>query len=328
VRFKKNQISVVVPVYNCAQYIGQAVESIIRQTYRVSEILVVDDGSKDGTREALAQYVPSIKYFYQENRGEPSARNLGVRNALGEFIAFLDADDLWHPEKLELQMRCFEKHREYGFVYSDMQTFDETGIIEESVKVSRNLDLPSGHIFKRLFKETLFGSGSVIVKRECFDKVGLFNESLLVGSDYEMWLRICRHFEVGYVDKPLLLYRQHSNMATRTSGFAYSGTPWEVRALKAILELYPETVNELGRGAVNRRLSLAYFYPVYTHLERGDHLSARELLRHALRYWPTNPNYYFYYLVTMLKPQQASFIRNSYSKVTKFLKLSRQVVKG
>jgi len=197
----KATVSVVIPVYNNEAYIAAAVESVLSQSLLPTEIIVVDDGSTDGTAEALKSLRNSIKYVFQENRGEPAARNRGIREASGKYIAFLDGDDLWCPNKLELQMEYLRQHPNCALVYSDMSTFDENGIIDTSVKERFRMSLPSGRIFPALFMRALFGSGSVVFRRKCVDTVGYFDEGLLVGSDYEMWLRIARHFELGAVDQ-------------------------------------------------------------------------------------------------------------------------------
>lgn len=248
------KVSVVIPVYNCERYIGDAIHSVQAQTYPASEIIVVDDGSSDGTAAAV-QACSGVKYLRQQNRGEPAARNLGIQHAAGDLIAFLDGDDLWTPDKLALQIPCLQAHPAWAMIYSDMATFDDQGVIDGSVKERFQITFPQGNIFRQLFQETLFGSGSVVVRKDVFHKVGMFDESLLVGSDYEMWLRIARHFEVGYVDKPLLMYRQHSSMSTLNLGRALQhGMPWEAVVLKKVLEGYPAVAAECGRSLVNRRL--------------------------------------------------------------------------
>lgn len=296
------KVSVVIPVYNCERYIGDAIRSVQAQTYPASEIIVVDDGSSDGTSAAV-QACSGVKYLRQQNRGEPAARNLGIQHAAGDLIAFLDGDDLWTPDKLALQLPCLQAHPAWAMIYSDMATFDDRGVIDGSVKQRFQITFPQGNIFRQLFQETLFGSGSVVVHKEVFHKIGMFDESLLVGSDYEMWLRIARHFEVGYIDKPLLLYRQHSSMSTLNLGRALQdGMPWEAVVLKKVLKGYPAIAAECGRSLVNRRLAKPFACMGHTLLRLGDHTHARPMFRQALRYWPANRSYAFFYLATFAKP--------------------------
>jgi glycosyltransferase involved in cell wall biosynthesis len=314
---QRAMVSVVIPVYNNEPYIAAAVKSVLSQTLPPEEIIVVDDGSTDGTAAALKSFGNSIKYVYQQNRGEPSARNTGIRESTSEYIAFLDGDDLWRANKLELQMEYLHKHPNCALVYTDMSTFDENGIIDASVKDRLQVPLPSGHIFAALFKTALFGSGSVVFRKACIDSVGYFDEELLVGSDYEMWLRIARHFELGAVDQPLLMYRHHAAMSTRGIGLKMcKGVPWEVTVLGKILRLYPETMDELGMSTVNRRMARPYAGLAQTSFRRSDHGSARDLVRKAIRYWPTNASYWTLYGATFFHPAQIAVARKLYRKVT------------
>jgi len=310
------QVSAVIPVHNCERYIEDAIKSVLAQTYPVHEIVVVDDGSTDGTRQVLEPYMGKIRYFHQPQRGVAAARNTGITNASGEFIAFLDADDLWLPEKLQLQMDYLQRHPECGLVYSDMKTFDEHGIIHESVKSWLNMSPPSGWIFKELFRETLFAADSTVFAIRCVKRVGPFDESLAVGEDYLMWLRIARCYPIGYVDAPLTMYRQHSEMTTRRVGKRLqNGLPSEIIVIRNILESYPQVWHELGAATVRRRISRPYYYLACHHLEQGNHRQARTLLTCALRYWPNNWNYQVRFLMTFLTPVQVVAIKNFYHKL-------------
>lgn len=314
----ESTVSVVIPVYNNGPYIAAAVTSVLSQTRQPTEIIVVDDGSTDGTAAALQSYGNRIKYVYQQNRGEPAARNRGIRESQSEHIAFLDGDDLWRANKLELQMSYLQQNPDCALAYTDMSTFDANGVIDASVKERFRMSLPSGRIFSALFMRALFGSGSVIIRRECVDKVGYFDEELLVGSDYEMWLRIARHFDVGAVDQPLLMYRHHATMSTRGLGLRMcNGIPWEVAVLTKILRLYPGAIDELGKPAIARRLAKPYADLAYARLRRSDHKNARPLLRKAMGYWPTNYKYWMLYGATFLHPAQIAATRRLYRKLAR-----------
>jgi glycosyltransferase involved in cell wall biosynthesis len=315
VNMHRAKVSVIIPAYNSELYIADALRSILAQTYLPQEIIVVDDGSCDGTARALDPFLPAIRYIYQNNGGEPAARNTGMREAKGDYIAFLDADDLWVPEKLDLQMAYLAAHPEYAFVYSDMSTFDENGIVDRSVKARFNITFPTGNIFRALFHETLFGSGTVLFHRECLEKAGYFDEELLVGSDYEMWLRMAQHVEMGVVDKPLLLYRQHSTMSTRSLGRAMrGGVPWEVLALNKVLCSYPEASQQLGRSVVKRRLAKPYADLAHTWLQQRNHKNARKLFGRAIAYSPAEWQYSLFYLATFLPPARMEGLRRLYRK--------------
>ena len=311
-------VSVVIPSYNSAHHITETLESVFNQTYQPREIIVVDDGSTDDTRSVLEKYRDRIIYVYQKNAGEPAARNTGIRRASGDFIAFLDADDLWLPNKLELQMDYFEKRPEVALVYTDMKQFDENGITHESIKEWLKMSPPSGYIFPQLFAETLFGSGTVVFRKSSVEKVGFFDETFFVGSDYEMWLRMARHFKFGYVDEPLMMYRHHASMATRGLGRSLqNGVPWEGKVINKILALYPEAEKELGRSAVRRRRARPYFYLGVGFLERGEHAEARKLLGEALWRWPWSLRGMIRYAATFLTPSQFTTMKRFYHRVSR-----------
>jgi len=297
------KVSAIIPTYNSAPYVCDAVDSLLAQTRPLHQIIVVDDGSVDDTRERLLRYGDKITYIWQANAGPPAARNVGFRQVTGDFVALLDSDDLWVPEKLAHQMDYFEHHPQCGLVYSDMKTFDESGIIEHSVKVSRNLQLPSGYIFPQMFDETLFQTSAVIMRKACIDHVGDFDIGLRMGDDYEYFLRVTRHYEAGYVDEPLVMYRQHPNQGTRTWGKRlHEGLPWEFLVLRRILDRYPEVFNELGRSRVKLRLAKTYFALAYACMLEKDHARARKLLSQALHHYPYSAGFLRYYLMTFVSP--------------------------
>jgi hypothetical protein len=208
-------------------------------------------------------------------------------------------------------MNYLRQNPQCGLVYTDMKTFDDTGIIEESVKISRNLSLPSGRIFPQVFAETLFQTSAVLIRKSCIDAVGGFDTTLRMGDDYEFFMRIARHYECGYVDEPLVLYRQHASQGTRTWGKQLQqGVPWEFLVLKRIVDRYPEVVGELGKATVQQRLSKAYFALAYACVAEGDHENARRLLGKALHHWPSNFGYLRYYLMTFLTPKTLAKLRS------------------
>jgi len=303
-------VTALIPTYNSDTYICETVESVLAQTYPMHEVIVVDDGSTDRTEQVLARYEGKIRYVRQANAGPPAARNTGLKLATGEWIALLDSDDLWVPQKTKLQMNYVVDHSTCSLVYTDMKTFDATGIIEESVKISRNLTLPSGRIFPQVFAETLFQTSSVLIRKSCIDRAGGFDTSLRMGDDYEFFMRMARHYEFGYVDEPLVLYRQHPTQGTRTWGKQLQqGEPWEFLVLKRIVDQYPEIFEELGTAHVNHRLSMPYFALAYACMSEGDHSNARRLLKGALRYWPNNLGYLRYYLTTFINARMLAKLK-------------------
>lgn len=204
------KVSVIIPSYNSAQYIGEAIESVFAQTYRDFEIIVVDDGSIDDTKEVLSPYINRIVYLFQVNGGVAKARNAGIRNAQGEYIAFLDADDVWFSEKLELQMKHLDSYPDAVLVYSDYSAFDNNG----KALRKRKKEKYAGNIFYQLIKENFIPTSTVVMKKEYFNKIGSFDESIEIAEDWDLWLRIARRYSICYFDKPLMKYKIHNDNMT------------------------------------------------------------------------------------------------------------------
>ncbi|MHC4139756.1 MAG: glycosyltransferase family 2 protein [Planctomycetota bacterium] len=202
-------VSVIIHTYNNEKFIAETVESVLNQTYKDYEIIVVDDGSVDGTRDALLPYMQEIRYHYKENGGIASAKNAGMALSKTEFIAFLDHDDLWVPDKLKLQIEYFNKNPQVGLVYAKYTTFRDGK--ELRTKPEKGY---SGWVFKELLSKSFIQTSTVIVKKECLDAVGPYDESLSLGDEYDMFLRISKKFQCGFVDKGLTRYRIHDTNAS------------------------------------------------------------------------------------------------------------------
>lgn len=213
---KEIKVSVVIPTYNSVKFVTEAIDSVLAQTFTDFEILVIDDGSKDETREVLAEkYGKLIRYLYKENGGVSTARNFGIENAKGKYIAFLDADDIWLPEKLEKQMRAFAENPKFKAGYTSLRKVTDDlkpiGIIENERTDSLIEDL--------LLKGNIVGSpSSVIYLRELFKISGGFDKTLSQCADWEMWIRLAIQTDFIFIKEPLVNYRIHaSNMSKNAS---------------------------------------------------------------------------------------------------------------
>ena len=202
-------LSVIIHTYNNEKFIAETVESVLNQTYKDYEIIVVDDGSVDGTRDALIPYMQKIRYHYKENGGIASAKNAGIGLSETEFVAFLDHDDLWVPDKLKIQMECFNENPQAGLVYAKYTSFRDGK--ELRTKPEKGY---SGWIFKELLAKSFIQTSTVVVKRECLDAVGPYDETFSLGDEYDMFLRIAQKFQCGFVDKGLTRYRVHDTNAS------------------------------------------------------------------------------------------------------------------
>ena len=200
-------ISCVVPVFNGERYLAEALESILKQSYRSLEIIVVDDGSTDGTAAVMDHYAGQARLLRQANAGTAAARNLGLNAAQGEFVAFLDADDLWHPEKLERQMARFQARPELDYCVAHVQNFWVPELIEEEKRFRDH------RISKALPGYT---TGTLLVRHVCFDAVGFFDATIRHADDTEWFLRASEHGATMELLSDVLLYRRlHQNNSSR-----------------------------------------------------------------------------------------------------------------
>ena len=208
-------VSVITATYDMGRYVAQTVDSILAQTYREVECVVVDDGSTDDTQAVLSRYAddPRVRVFRQENAGQTAAKNRGLREARGELIGFCDADDLWHPDKLEVQLPSFA-NAGTGVVYSDFRFIDETG----GLLPTHRPRTYSGRITGRLLADNFIHFPTALVRREALDRAGGFDETLTMAIDYDLWLRISLDWDFTYLPRILVDYRIWSGqMSHRTA---------------------------------------------------------------------------------------------------------------
>lgn len=201
------KVSVVMTCYKYAHFLPFAVDSVLGQSYRNLELIMVNDGSPDNTDEVMQCYLadPRVVYIKQKNAGQTVAKNVGIKAATGQFIAFLDADDIWHPQKLEQQMPLFLNPRT-GIVYSTMDFIDEAGV-KIPYRMSKMSTPRAGKITEFLFVDNIVPFSAAVARRECFDKVGMMDTNLRMAIDWDLWLRMSVFFEFDFVDQPLLSYR-------------------------------------------------------------------------------------------------------------------------
>jgi glycosyltransferase involved in cell wall biosynthesis len=192
-------VSVVVPTFNRAGKVGQAIDSVLAQTYPHWELIVVDDGSRDDTPRLLAAYGERIRRFRQENRGVSAARNRGLQAARGQFIALLDSDDTWLPGKLAAQVDFFRSHPDLMLCQTE-ETWIRNGRRVNPKARHRKF---AGMIFERSLPLCLISPSAVMLRRSLLDEVGLFDETLPACEDYDLWLRITWKYPVGLIETPL-----------------------------------------------------------------------------------------------------------------------------
>lgn len=238
-------VSVVIPTYNYGHLLSRAVDSVLTQTFRDFEVLVVDDGSTDDTPKVLAGYGERIQAIRQDNAGVSAARNRGIAEARGEFIAFLDADDAWVPDKLEKQVAFLREHPQYDMVYSDISHYVDDRLVHHSYLQERGYtQAASGLIYDNILREGFIFVPTVMVRRECLEAVGGFDPGLSCSEDLDLWLRIAERHRIGFLKESLVLRHDHSRNATKNA-LQYLSCPIRVLT-KALLALE-------GRGNPARR---------------------------------------------------------------------------
>jgi len=237
------KISVVIPAYNAELTIRETIESVQKQTFSDFELIIINDGSTDGTLEVIESINDSrLKIFSYQNGGLSVARNRGVVHATGEFIAFLDADDLWTPDKLELQLVALEQYPEAGLAYSWTYFMNE----KENCLFPGSRSCYEGNVYKHLLIHNFIANGSnPLIRREVIESVGGFDPELSHFADWDYWLRIAHNWSFVLIPKYQIYYRQSSRtMSSRVDGIieagyslienAFLSAPKELQSLKKI----------------------------------------------------------------------------------------------
>lgn len=273
-------VSVIVPTFNRRDLVTEAIRSVLAQTQPVDEIIVIDDGSTDGTAAALTEAFGSrIRYVWQENAGVSAARNRGLALAEGEYLTLLDSDDRWHPDKTRLQKAWLDDHPGYGMVLCDVARVDKNGHPIDVLR--RRKAIPEdGDVLEWVLRDPALVPASVMLRRKVIDSVGGFDTSLATGEDLEFHLRVAREWKVGVIERALATaMRGHDGLSA--SACTYSDF---VRALEQfVLTVQDRLPAEVLRSA----LSLAY-----RRSARGLILEGRwkQSFRFAKRAWALAPN--------------------------------------
>lgn len=269
---ENQMVSVIIPTYNRADYIGKAIQSVLDQTWQNFEIIVVDDGSEDNTRQVVEGVGDSrIRYIcLDQNGGASHARNEGIRLAESEFIAFLDSDDEWMPEKLEKQMKAmFQSSDKVGLIFCRMRENSESGnpVIIPSLRLKK--EQLEGNIFNNLVCGNVIGAPTVLARRNCLKQIGGFDEELHCLEDWDLVLRIAENWEIGFVDD-ILVEVHHSEGSVSSNIRAWVDTRcymiakyWKIMAQGGVLEALVEDLmmraNEVGYYEEARQMLSAAF---------------------------------------------------------------------
>ena len=287
------RVSVTIPTFNCARYLPRALDTVLSQTYTDYEIIVVDDGSTDGTRDVVAQFGDRVRYLYQANQGLSSARNLALAHASGEFIAYLDADDMWYPNRLERQVAFLDAHTECGLVHSDFTIIDDTdAVIHHRLNLETRRKYPEGYCMLDLLQRSHIQVPTVLERRTCFDRVGRFDERLKTAQDYLHWIRIAMDgMAIGYIAETLAMYRRTASSLSSSPRRVLEDFVIIFEGLLAEQTLAPRH-GERAVEIVRNRLYAARRELAY--LERVEGRTNRSLrqVTSLLRLWPLRAELY------------------------------------
>lgn len=292
------KVSVIIPTYNREKYIVETLQSVFAQTFTDYEVIVIDDGSTDNTSVVLKPYLDRIIYIRKPNGGQGSARNAGIKMAKGEYMAFLDSDDLWMPEKLELQVKYLDEHPDVGLVFTDYVVFSEDspshglspargegGQRRFSDELNKKCYSGNDLSFNILFRGNFIANLTVMVRMDCFECVGYFDESreLIGGEDYDMWLRIAIRYKLGHIPEILAQYRVHGDNVIGTD--LEKGYILQNKVINKILINYPEAIEEFNIDM--REYYRDYYYCFGRALYQSKkYIPAIENLRKAIAYKP------------------------------------------
>ena len=202
-----SKVSVIIPAFNKYNFTRKTITSIINQTYKEIEIILIDDGSNDDTCKLKHEFKNSIKYYYTENRGVSAARNIGIQKSTGKYLAFIDCDDIFEPKKIETSIGILKVNPSYDFVYTDVYLINEKDV-KIKTKFKPNNHPGSGNIGKRiLLSDFTITNSTLLAKKECFDIIGGFDEKIFIAADRDVLVRLAFKFKAFYISQPLTGYR-------------------------------------------------------------------------------------------------------------------------
>ncbi|MGC1392841.1 MAG: glycosyltransferase [Coleofasciculaceae cyanobacterium] len=271
-------ISVIIPVYNGEKTIKETIMSVLNQTFENFELIIINDGSNDATLE-IVQAIKDhkIKVFSYQNSGLSASRNRGLTKAEGEFISFIDADDLWTPNKLELQLKALQDNPQAAVAYSWTDWIDQSG---QFLRAGGHITV-NGNAYEKLLIRDFIESGSnPLIKKQALDEVGDFDQSVTPPEDWDMWLRLAAKYEFITVEVPQILYRISPNSAS------FDIEKMEAGSLKVIQRVFSQSpeLAHLKQKTLASRYNYLTFKALGGHLNRKNGLTAARFLLQAVKY--------------------------------------------
>lgn len=296
-------VSVIVPVYNAAQFLRETLESILEQTYRPFEIIAVNDGSTDSSQEILEEYAHRIQCIHQENQGVAIARNVGVECSLGNYVAFCDADDIWFPRKLESQMDIVKRHPCVGVVAGFMEKVDELGrTLDSDQKPSDLHDQPMNLKQVLLMEGNLIGMSTSLIRKEIFQEIGGFQPGNkdLKAEDYDLWIRAAGKTKIYLSSKFVGQYRVLKN--SRSHGSLRKEYGAQFQLLRMYRSEYSSDCYKIRKAKIYAEWADSSFFQ-----GKSD---ALKLQKKAISLHPTHLSYYFRFVGELVKMMLKRSLRN------------------
>jgi len=308
------KISVVIPTQNRAEFLRAAIQSVLNQTFQDFEIIIIDDASVDETANVVQGFKdPRIWYVRHETRrGQGATRNAGIRQTSGEYVALLDDDDEWLPEKLERQAVVLDRSPlKVGLVYTGFSKIDTNSrqLIHTFIPKKR------GSIFNDMCTDNWVGTCStVMLRKQCFDVVGLFDESLAAGADWDLWLRISKEFDIEYLAEALVWYRVHGHSISTNHDS-------QIQGVEGLLRKHGQVLAQCRKSYSSLHLALGVYY-----CYRGDLKRGRKAFIKAIRAFPFDPRCYYNLSLSLAGAENFRTLKNL--RNTYFMRRNNHVAIG
>jgi glycosyltransferase involved in cell wall biosynthesis len=327
-RKNEAEVSVIVPSYNAEETIIQSINSVLRQPYKKIEIIIIDDGSEDKTGKMISEYGFNhrVRYIKQKNKGPGAARNRGIKEANGEYICFLDADDEYLENSILDRLEVFNKYPELGMVFTDNRKeiiniqentvyrkndLADTRFLEK--RASRYIEVNDGdiYIFKKdiiyeLILYCFIWTGTVMTRSQVIKDVGLFDENLRIAEDHDLWLRIAKNHAIGYRDKNTAIYRFHEKNITKN-------VPLYIDSSIAVRKKYldkkynlPEDIKE----RLKKQLARYHFNKGYYYFNTGELSAFRKEIKKSIHYDEGKIKYFIYFIITLMPANAIKKLRH------------------
>ena len=286
-------VSVVIATYNRANFLSATIDSVLNQNFQNFELIVVDDGSTDNTRQVLEPYSSRIRYFYQENMGPSAARNMGARQANAPWVAIQDSDDLCAFNHLEALYGYVKNHPQIGMVFANGQYLGGPEHDRETIipaKKSRRL-ARGGVQLADLFEKSIVRLQAALISKEAYDSLGGHDESLWICMDLDLAFRLFMNFPVTYLEDVVFYYRKHDGNIGRNDDLRLTEN---IRVIQKLLRDYPAAKKVLGGRRVHKRLAYRYYRLAKGRRKRNDPKGASDAIRNAVSIYPLSLKYRIY----------------------------------